>query len=119
MHDFGAVDPFMICALIHLASIAALTVKMHELLNIFSLVLSGALHLGFHLDQTPIWETNPLTKITDINFSRSMWFYIYSFGYQGSALYDLPMPETPDVSFTTIKQFNPPNRNHPTNIPQK
>ena len=119
MHEVEELDPFMICALIHIGNIAATTTRTHQLLDIFARVLGGCLQLGMHLDLNPIWNSNLPTKITDINFSRSMWFYIYAFGYQGDAVYDLSSPEVPDISLSTIEEFISPNCNHATNIPQK
>jgi hypothetical protein len=92
---------------------------MNDVAVVWSISMNWACQLGLPDDNSPTWKTATGTEINNVNFCRSLWFLMYIFGYQGYILYDLPIPETCDISSTVLKDYIPPNGEDASNISEK
>lgn len=119
LFELEDIDPFAVCGVIHLAGAALNVDQPNEVALLWSMAFNWAIRLELPLDVSPTWKTASNTDIRDINFCRSIWFFMYTYGHVGRIIYDMTFPETPDISAATIKDYITPNGEDATNISEK
>jgi hypothetical protein len=120
---FG-INPFDVVALMHISFIE---IRCHDLAGStrhLSEAVEVAFSLNFHEDKAPRWKCpashkiHGLEKGTDINFCRAIWYLLFLWDNSMHLLFKQGHLIGPlSVSTTSINEFELPNSNHPSAIP--